>query len=94
MLFSIFFNDLEKHLSENGCEKLNFKDAQIANFLKITVLLYADDTIVLADSVKDLQKALNYLNQYCEGLKLIVNKKKTKVMIFIRRKYSGNFIFT
>ena len=81
-------------MSENGCEKLNFKDAQIANFLKITVLLYADDTIVLADSVKDLQKTLNYLNQYCEGLKLIVNKKKSKVMIFIRRKYSGNFIFT
>ena len=43
----IFVNDLEKHLSENGCEQLNFNDAQIANFLKITVLLYTDDTIVL-----------------------------------------------
>ena len=30
MLFSIFMNDLEKHLSENGCEQLNFNDAQIA----------------------------------------------------------------
>ena len=32
MLFSIFVNDLD-HLSENGCEQLNFNDAQIANFL-------------------------------------------------------------
>ena len=63
MLFSIFVNDLD-HLSKNDCERLNFKDAQIANFLKITVLLYADDTIVLADSEKGLQKALNSLNQY------------------------------
>ena len=70
MLLSISVNDLEKNLSENSCEQLNFNDAQIANFLKITVLLYADDTITLADSVKGLQKTLNFLNQYCKELKL------------------------
>ena len=78
MLLSIFVNDLDKHLSENGCEQLNFNDVQIENFLKITVLLYADDTIVLADSVKGLQKALNSLNQYCKERKLLVNEKKKK----------------
>ena len=50
------------------CSSLN--DAQIANFLKITVFLYADDTIVLADSVKGLQKALNPIHQYFKGWKI------------------------
>ena len=66
MLFSIFVNDLEKSLIEKDCEQLSFNDVEIANFLKFTVLLYADDTIVLADSAKCLQKALNSLNKYCE----------------------------
>ena len=77
---------------ENDCEQLSFKDVEIANFLKITVLLYADDTIVFADSAKRLQNTLNSLNQYCEEWKLTVNEKK--VMIFSRRKYSGNVNFT
>ena len=81
MLFSIFVNDLEKYLIENDCEQLSFNDVEIANFLKITVLLYADDTIVFADSAKGLQKALNSLNQYCEEWKLTVNEKKTKVRV-------------
>ena len=76
MLFSIFVNDLEKYLIENDCEQLSFNDVEIANFLKITVLLYDDDTIVFADSAKGLQKTLNSLNQYCEEWKLIVNEKK------------------
>ena len=92
MLFSIFVNDLEKYLIENDCEQLSFNDIGIANFLKITVLLYADDTIVLANSAKGLQKAANSLNQYCEKWKLTVNENK--VMIFSRREYSGNVIFT
>ena len=66
MLSSIFVNGLENYLIENNCEQLNFNDIEIANFLKITFLFYADDKIVLADSVKGLQKALNYLNQYCK----------------------------
>ena len=76
---------------ENDCEQLSFNDVEIANFLKITVLLYAEDTIVLADFAKSLQKALNSLNQYCEEWKLTVNEKKTKFVIFYsRKKYSGN----
>ena len=63
-------------------------------FFKITVLLYADDRIELADSAKGLQKSFNFLNKYCEEWKLTVSKKKTKVMIFSRRKYSGNVNFT
>ena len=90
MLFSIFVNDLEKYLIENDCEQLSFNDVEIANFLKITVLLYADDTIVFADSAKGLQKALNSLNQYCEEWKLTVNEKKKKLWFLVQ----GNILAT
>ena len=85
MLFSIFVNDLEKYLIENVCEQLSFNDVEIANFLKISVLLYVDGTLVLANSVKGLQKALHSLNHYCKELKLTVNERKIKYMIFSRR---------
>ena len=81
MLFSIFVNDLD-HLSENGCEHYNFNDAQIANFLKITVLLYADDTIVLADFVKGA-KSIEFCKSILKGMKVTCERQKTKVMIFV-----------
>ena len=65
MLFSIFVNDLEKHLSENGCEQLNFNDAQIAKFLKITIyLLYVYDAI--AKSTEFFKSILQRMEVTCE----------------------------
>ena len=46
MILSFFVNDLDKYLSKNDCEQLKCNDAQLAIFLKINVLLYADDKIV------------------------------------------------
>ncbi|MCW4343354.1 MAG: reverse transcriptase family protein, partial [Candidatus Thiodiazotropha endolucinida] len=87
LLFSIFLNDLEDHLSRSG----NIDGISIASnninenayfFLKIFVLLYADDTVILAESDEDLQHALNAYATYCENWKLSVNTDKTKIMIF------------
>ena len=48
------------------------------------VLLYADDTIILAESEDQLQKSLNGLHDYCKKWYLKVNIKKTKIMVFSR----------
>ena len=48
----------------------------------LIVLLYADDTIVLSNTVAGLQKALDDLSNYCTEWKLQVNSGKTKVIIF------------
>jgi hypothetical protein len=48
------------------------------------VLLYADDTVILAESAEDLQLALNEFFIYCTQWKLNVNVEKTKIMIFPR----------
>ena len=49
------------------------------------LLLYADDTIVLAECPEDLQRALQMLKiLYCEVWGLDIDIRKTKVMIFSR----------
>ena len=66
-------------------------------WLRLYVLLYAYDTIILAESSNDLQCALNSLKSYCSTWDLAVNTSKTKIVIFskgkIRKKptfYFGN----
>jgi hypothetical protein len=50
--------------------------------LKLFLLLYADDIVIISDSLDDLQKGLNILKDYCERWKLTVNVNKTKIMFF------------
>ena len=57
-------------------------------------MLYADDTIILAESDKELQNALIGLDDYCKRWKLTVNENKTKVVIFSRGKVRKFPVFT
>ena len=50
-------------------------------------LLYADDTIVFADTAIGLQFALEELQSYCETWKLTVNEGKTKIMCITWGRY-------
>ncbi len=93
LLFSIYLNDLESYLSEqckglttisSMVENIDFDDVVI--YLRMHCLLYADDTIILAESLEDLQKGLDTLNQYCKDWDLKVNSDKSKVMIFSKGK--------
>ena len=64
VLFSLFLNDLKGFLTRYNVQslKLPFAFAQdvclqdIDNFLYLFLLLYADDTIVLAECPEDLQR--------------------------------------
>ena len=49
------------------------------------VLLYADDTIILAEHEIELQLALNKVYEYCMMFKLSVNTTKTKSIVFFSR---------
>ena len=94
LLFALYLNDLETDLS-NKYKGLTTISNLIENqidlddiviYLKLTTLLYADDTIILAENGDDLQIALNALNDYCTDWDLSVNTKKTKIVIFSRGK--------
>ena len=57
-------------------------------FLKLYLLLYADDAVLLAESPGDLQRSICAMKEYCDLWKLNVNVAKTKVVIFSRGKTS------
>ena len=54
--------------------------------LNMFVLLYAEDTIVLAENACELQKSLDAVHDYCGMYNLTVNIKKTKIIVFSRGK--------
>ena len=62
-------------------------------YILLFVLLYADDTILLAESESDLQNSLNVFENYCSLWKLKVNVEKTKILIFTKRKRDYDYEF-
>jgi hypothetical protein len=46
-------------------------------YMNIFLLLYADDTVLMAETPEDLQKQLNIFHDYCLAWKLKVNIDKT-----------------
>ena len=64
LLFSLYINDLEEYLLANGNNFIDFKDEICNSYVKLLVLLYADDTIVLSNTAAGLQKALEDLCNY------------------------------
>ena len=103
LLFALFINDIEDYLILSGSSSVSFCDEECDLYMKLLVLMYADDTIILANSSQELQKSLDGLASYCDYWKLKVNSDKTKVMIFGSRKsnnlkqkylYKGNELET
>ena len=93
VLFSLFLNDLNQFMSQkyNGLSSLSnivsemLSDDDVEVFLKLFVLLYADDTVIFAENATELQIALNAMFQYCNLWKLKVNSNKTKVVVFLEK---------
>ena len=92
LLFPIFLSDLRDYLSTkyNGLSFINnnisdlLNDINLDTYLKLYILLYADDTVILAESPKELKLALDAMDQYWTIWKLKINVSKTKVLIFSR----------
>ena len=55
-------------------------------FLKLHLLLYADDTVILAETPNDLQISLNSMAGYCKDWELSINVTQTQVITFSRGK--------
>jgi len=65
---------------------------EIAVYLRLYLLLYADDMVILAESKEELQAALNSV--YCKTWDLEINASKTRIVIFNRRKITEKPVFT
>ena len=67
-------------------------DAEV--YIKLHLLLNADDTVVQAESKEQLQAVLKSMYFYCHTWKLEVNPSKTKVVLFRKRRVINKPIFT
>ncbi|KAK3109114.1 hypothetical protein FSP39_023343 [Pinctada imbricata] len=89
-LFTIFLNDIEEFLTHQGLTGMEVVEIKLREelhiFMKIFLLLYADDTVILADTSENLQLTLKAFENYCKHWKLRINVDKTKVLIFERRR--------
>ena len=87
LLFSIYLNDFELFLSKyyDGITFKYVNENDIYLHLHIYTLLYADDTIIMAESEQDLHTALDAVFSFCKLWYEELNISKTKVMIFFER---------
>ena len=95
ILFAIYINDFQGFLSQKieGLKSMNDLLSEFDVYAKLCVLLYADDTVILTESEKDLQCALNALSDYCKQWDLTVNLDKTNVVIFSKRRKAPKITF-
>ena len=68
ILFAIYLKDLEEFLLVSPDLGVTFDcdNEYISIFLKLVVLLYANDTVLIADDANKLQDTLNLFNDYCK----------------------------
>ena len=62
----------------------HLSDQDVEAYVRLYLLLYADDTIILADLPNQLQHALKQFERYCSDSKLQINTQKTQIVIFAR----------
>ena len=69
-LFSIFLNDLQDYLivrQASGVD-IDVSTEDAIYYMKMLILLYADDTIIFSDDPNNLQYALNTFENYCKKM--------------------------
>ena len=85
LLFSIYLGDLQLFLQDahKGLAVVNKMtkdrlDESSLKYLELYVLLYADDTVLVAESAEDLQKSITLTRNYCDLWKLKINVTKPR----------------
>ena len=74
-LFSVFANDL--------VHEINDLDLGIeVGDSKVSLLMYADDIVLIASSEEHLQSMLNTLHEWCKRWRVLINTTKSKCMHF------------
>lgn len=76
LLFDLYIEDLDKEWEKRD------QGGVVIGGCKIKVLKYADDVALVADSAKELDDMMRTLEKYVTRNELIVNVKKTKIMVF------------
>ena len=76
-IFAAFVNDLVTEINDLGI------GVQVGD-LFVSMLLYADDIVLIANSERNLQTMLNTLHGWCKKWRVLINTSKSKCMHFRR----------
>ena len=60
-LFALFISDLEEFLISKG-----IRGVSVSSLTEILLLAYADDIVIVADSIAMMRRILKALKKYCE----------------------------
>jgi hypothetical protein len=74
-IFALFLNDLALEL-----KSLNL--GVRAGQEKVSILMYADDIVLLSENETDLQKQLDHVSSWCKKWQLVINSQKSQVVHF------------
>ncbi|MCO5600466.1 hypothetical protein L7F22_054579 [Adiantum nelumboides] len=91
ILFGLCIDQLEEIVQKYVGEE---EDRLTIGALTVLILMYADDVVLLANSVKTLQKLMNVLQEFCNVSGLAVNVAKTKAMVIKTHKNRDQPIIT
>jgi hypothetical protein len=81
LIFNFYVNDILEAITEmDGCK---------VGFYKVNILGYADDIVLLAPSVENLQKILNKIYIMISSHSLVINLNKSVYMVFRTKKYKN-----
>ena len=75
LLFSLFISDLESDILGNH-------DGAQLNDMFLSILMFADDVLLLSSSANGLRNHLSSLQTLCHKWNLRINTEKTKICIF------------
>jgi hypothetical protein len=75
LLFDLFINGVAEELKQQGLG-VSVMDS------KLSILMFADDIVLMASSEQELQKMLDVVGVYCSKWRCDVNAKKTEVVPF------------
>ena len=91
LLFAMYLNDLESFILSADVEPINleYQNDEVLVYLKLLLLLYADDTVIFSDNEENFRKSLDSFYEYCLMWKLKVNFDKTKIIIFNKQYTTG-----
>lgn len=78
LLFSLFINDLASEIICKGKHGIQM----VPDLLELFILLFADDIVLLSDTVVGLQNQLNILAHKANDMDLEVNLEKSNIIIF------------
>ncbi|MES9883911.1 MAG: reverse transcriptase family protein, partial [Sedimenticola sp.] len=87
-LFSLYVNDLTEAIDGLHCG-VNFDDD------RVSMLLYADDIVLMCENETDLQRMLDVVNDWSRKWRMTINENKTKIVHFRPPSFPrSNFVFT